>query len=57
MKVIDIAFLKIKMILKDKGSLAWMFLAPVIFITVIVYGFNGANKNCNVSIIDNDRCV
>ncbi len=55
MKVIDIAFLKIKMILKDKGSLAWMFLAPVIFITVIVYGFNGANKNCNVSIIDNDK--
>ncbi len=55
MKIFDIAFIKMKLILKDKGSLAWMFLAPLLFITVIVYGFEGTDNKVNVSIVDNAK--
>ncbi len=55
MKIFDIAFIKMKLILKDKGSFAWMFLAPFLFITVIVYGFEGTDNKINVSIVDNAK--
>lgn len=55
MKIIYIALLKIKMILRDKVCLAWMILAPIIFISIIVYGFNGVDSKCNIVIVDNDK--
>lgn len=49
-----IALTKIKIILKDKAAIAWMLLAPILFITVIVYGFEGTDSKCNICVVNED---
>jgi len=44
-KLIDIALLKVKITLKDKTALAWMFIAPLIFIIILVWGFGSGDKS------------
>lgn len=53
--MLTIALTKMKLILTDKASLAWMIIAPILFITVIVYGFDGTENKCNITIVDNDK--
>lgn len=43
-KILDIAILRVKLNFRDKGALAWMFLAPIIFVTVMVFGFGLGNS-------------
>ncbi len=50
-----IALTKMKIILKDKAAIGWMLLAPILFITVIVYGFEGSEGKCNVCVVDQDQ--
>ena len=44
-KIASIVALKLKMIMRDKISLIWMFIAPIIFVTVIVYGFSSNSSD------------
>lgn len=53
--MLAIALTKMKIILTDKAAIGWMLLAPILFITVIVYGFVGTESKCNVCIVDKDR--
>ena len=52
MKLINIAYTKIKLILKEKSSIAWMVLAPILFITVVVYGFEGTDGKTQLTFVD-----
>lgn len=54
-KILTIAQYRLKLILKDKSSLIWMFLAPLIFVTVIVYGFSGTNTEKKISVVDQEK--
>lgn len=54
-KIVSIAALKLKMLLRDKISFIWMNVAPIIFVTVIVYGFNSdMNDNQKIAVV-NDK--
>lgn len=54
-KIASIVALKLKMIMRDKTSLIWMFVAPIIFVTVIVYGFNSnASDDLKIAVV-NDK--
>lgn len=44
-KIASIVALKLKMIMRDKISLIWMFVAPIVFVTVIVYGFSSNSSD------------
>ncbi len=51
-KIASIVALKIKMILRDKISLIWMVAAPILFVTIIVYGFNSNDRdNQKIAVI------
>lgn len=52
-----IALLKIKQVLKDKTSLVWMFLTPLFFVTVVIYGFGGGtgDDKLKILIVDQDQ--
>lgn len=57
-KLIDIALLKVKITLKDKTALAWMFIAPLIFIIILVWGFGSGDKSDGIypiTIINMDK--
>ena len=60
-KMIQIALLKVKLTFKDKTAFAMMFLAPIIFIIVLVAGFGGGGASNTkevkyvVSIANNDQ--
>jgi ABC-2 type transport system permease protein len=52
-KLFSITALKLKLVAKDKSSIIWMFVAPIIFITVIIYGFNKGDSNrIKVAVVD-----
>lgn len=53
--MLAIALTKMKIILKDKAAISWMLLAPILFITVIVYGFEGTEGKCNVCVVDQEQ--
>lgn len=59
-KIIFIALLKLKLIFKDKPAAISMFLAPMIFVTVLVLGFgSGGNSTAEarypVGLVNNDH--
>ena len=52
-KLFSIVALKLKLVVKEKSSIIWMFVAPIIFITVIIYGFNKDDSNrIKVAVVD-----
>jgi len=59
-QLIEITRLKIKLTLKDRGALIWMFLAPIIFAGVMILVFGNADKSTGeakypIDIVDEDK--
>lgn len=58
-KMFDIAMLKLRITLKDRGALIWMFLAPLLFVVILVFGFGGGSDSgeaaCPIGVVNRDN--
>ena len=56
-KILDLALLKVKLTMKDKGAVAMMLIAPLIFIFILVIGFGSSSGDVTypIGIVNNDK--
>ncbi|MDP4091163.1 MAG: ABC transporter permease [Bacillota bacterium] len=58
-KILDIALLKVRLTLKDRSARTMMFIAPIIFIFILVAGFGSGGSSSDVkypvTLVDKDK--